>query len=345
MIEFTTECYFTVTSYLDDYLFIASSKEECNYMVRSFIQLCGRIGCPISDDKTEWATDAIIFLGILINGKDHCLCIPEEKRRKALGMIDWVIQNRKVTIRFVQQLTGMLNFLNRAIVPGRAFTKGMYDKLKLRDRQGNLLKQYHHMKLGESFIEDCRIWKQFLMNASASELCRPFIDLNQFAEAETLQFYSDVSLNRKLGMGSIYKNSWIQGYWGERFIDEESPNIEFLELFALVAAILTWGHCQELTNTRIIIFCDNQASQQMVNNLASNCSRCMKLIRILTLNNLQFNRRVFVKYVASKSNILADALSRGDMNRFWKNAPKTMDKKPCTLPPQIWPVSKVWFDE
>ena len=102
-------------------------------------------------------------------------------------------------------------------------------------------------------------------------------------------------------MGAIFNNSWIAGLWGRDFILNEKPSIEFLELFALVAAILTWGHF--LTNVRIIVFCDNQATLHMVNNLASNCAQCMKLIRILTLNNLQFNRRVFVKYVKSKDNV------------------------------------------
>ena len=344
LVEFATQCHFQVTNYLDDFLFISTSEEETNDMVRKFMELCNRMGCPISMDKMEWAASAIIFLGILLNGRIHTLSIPENKRVKALGMIDWALAKKKVTVKFIQQPTGTLNFINRAIVPGRAFTKRMYEKLRLRKASdGSLLKQFHHVSLNNSFLEDCKIWRQFLCQVTPTELRRPFIDINQFAEATTLNFFSDASLNSKLGMGAVFGNSWIIGMWGEKFIIEESPSIEFLELFALVAAVLTWGHAPELCNTRVIIYCNNQSTQQMVNSLGSQCPQCMKL-RILTLNNLQFNRRIFVKWVKSGDNILADALSCGDMACFWRNAPASMNKKPNTIPDVIWPVMKIWYD-
>ena len=118
----------------------------------------------------------------------------------------------------------------------------------------------------------------FLQNATAVELCCPFVDIDAFASAETLNLYSDASLQRKLGFGAIFGNRWIAELWGSDFIDKESPSIEFLELYALVAAILTWGHYPKLSNTRVIVFCDNQATLHMVNNLASSCPKCMKLI-------------------------------------------------------------------
>ena len=260
-------------------------------------------------DKTEWASTKLVFLGILINGVTHTLSIPENKRQKALELIRLAIIKKKVTIKFIQRLTGTLNFVNRAIVPGRAFTKGMYDKLKIKDRNGNSLRQHHHVNLGNEFLQDCKVWEIFLENASAVELCCPFVDINAFACASTLRFYSDASLNVNYSMGAIFKDRWITGLWGKEFIEQQSPSIEYLELFVLLAGILTWGDSPEMTNTRVIVFCDNQATLHMVNGLASNCRKCMKLIRILTLNNLQFNRRVFVKYVNTKSNILADALS------------------------------------
>ena len=74
-------------------------------------------------------------------------------------------------------------------------------------------------------------------------------------------------------------------------------------------AIVTWGHLPELCNTRIKVYCDNKSIRDMVNGLRSGSPSCLKLIRILTLNNLKFNRRVFIKYVKSKDNVLADAAS------------------------------------
>ena len=69
-------------------------------------------------EKTEWGTTLIVFLGILLNGRSYTLSIPMEKRNKAVQLIQTAISKRKVTVHFIQKLTGTLNFLNRAIIPG-----------------------------------------------------------------------------------------------------------------------------------------------------------------------------------------------------------------------------------
>ena len=80
-----------------------------------------------------------------------------------------------------------------------------------------------------------------------------------------------------------------------------------------------------------------------MNIYASDCMQSMKLIRILALNNLKFNRRVFVKYVKCKDNVLAHALSRFQFKRFWDNAPESMNELPDAICEEIYPVEKVWF--
>ena len=97
-------------------------------------------------------------------------------------------------------------------------------------------------------------------------------------------------------------------------------------MFAICAAILTWEN--RLTKTRIVIFSDNTGAIQMVNNLTSGCVQCMKLIRILSLNNLKFDRRVFIKHIKGKNNKLSDSLSRLKISKFFKLAPPTVNKFP-----------------
>ena len=91
------------------------------------MKICSKIGCLISAEKTQYADAVIEFLGTLLNGKLHLLAIPEDKRIKTVNLLKYTIHKKKVTINFVQKLTGTLNFLNRTIVPGRAFTRGMYE--------------------------------------------------------------------------------------------------------------------------------------------------------------------------------------------------------------------------
>ena len=120
-----------ISNYLDDFLFMALCQLICDGMVQEFLVVCDLIGCPVSIEKTEAALPWMVFLGILMDGSKKLLVIPFEKKVKALNLLNYALSKKKVTIRFVQQLAGTLNFLNRAMVPGRVFTRGMYHKLKL----------------------------------------------------------------------------------------------------------------------------------------------------------------------------------------------------------------------
>ena len=76
----------------------------------------------------------------------------------------------------------------------------------------------------------------------------------------------------------------------------------------------------------------------MINNNASKCHRCMYILRILTLNGLLYNRRVTVKYVKSKDNVLSDALSRLNWEKVRRFGPE-MNKQPDNLNDLVKPAS------
>ena len=95
-----------------------------------------------------------------------------------------------------------------------------------------------------------------------------------------------------------------------------------------------------MKNSRVIVFNDNQVVMNMVNKQTSKCDKCMKLIRILVLDNLITNRQTFVCYVSSRQNVLADTLSRMDMVRFCKYAPRNMAEQATPIPEAIWPIEK-----
>ena len=191
----------TIVNYLDDFLFIHTNRDECNNMVRKFLELCETVNCPVSEEKTECASTLMVFLGILLDGKNHCLAIPQDKKLKALNTIQIIKEQKKVTIKVVQKLTGLLNFLQRAVVPGCPFNRCMYDKLKLRNKKGELLKHYHHIKLDAGFKQDWIVWETFLKSDSI-HLCRPFVDFADNNE-EPIFFYSDASLSKELGYGAV----------------------------------------------------------------------------------------------------------------------------------------------
>ena len=108
----------------------------------------------------------MVFLGVLLDGESWSLVIPDDKKQKALDLLRWTVKTKKVTIHFVQQLTGTLNFLCKVIVSGRTFMRRMYDKLKLTNSHGEPLKKHHHITLDQGSLKDCKMWQIFLESAS-----------------------------------------------------------------------------------------------------------------------------------------------------------------------------------
>ena len=202
LVEFHAGTKGVVTNYLDDFLFIATSTQGCNKLVRIFLNICQAIQFPVSMDKTEWASLHVVFLGILLLGDKLKLSIPLDKQQKALGMLEYLINKKKAKISELERLAGFLNFLNKAIIPGRTFTRRMYSKFAgILNQDGKRvnrnIRSYHHVRLDNEFKNDCKVWVLFLNHLES--VCRPFSDVNLHVDMREVGFYSDASRNGLLG--------------------------------------------------------------------------------------------------------------------------------------------------
>ena len=203
----------TITNYLDDFLFIAYAKSVCNMMVTRFLDICSQIEVPVAEDKTEWVCSLMVFLGILLNSQTMTPGIPEEKRKRAIHLLSCLIDKKKATVNEIQKLCGYLNFLNRAIHPGKVFMRRMYAKysyLTDKSEKGKaVLKPYHHVRLDSEFKSDCLIWLRFLDNNSqlSKIVQRPMIDLNMFHSSKDIGFFTDASAAEIFGYGCVYGNN------------------------------------------------------------------------------------------------------------------------------------------
>ena len=148
-----------LTNYLDDFLFLALQKLYCDRLVSEFLKMCNDIGCPIAEEKTVWGSTKMVFLGILLDGQFRILAIPEEKCIKAINLLKDILHRKTATVKDLERLAGSLNFLCRAIFPGRTYIRRIYDKLV---GKTGPLKYYHHVRVDKEMKEDCRMWLEFL---------------------------------------------------------------------------------------------------------------------------------------------------------------------------------------
>ena len=335
-----TDC---VTNYLDDFLFAAPTQAGCNRMVRIFLNLCDRLGVPVALEKTEYARPKIVFLGILLDGSRFMLAVPEEKRLKAINWLDRMIDSQKSTVKEMERLTGLLNFLSKAVVPGRAFTRRMYAKFNVQKTE-NKLRSFHHVRLDREFKQDCIMWKTFLQRCEHATIARPYLDiLNKEDTAIRLQFHSDATANGQLGFGIIFESSWSYQKWEPGFVANFNPTIQFLELYALCVGVFTWA--DKLVNRRVIVFTDNEPSMNMINNTSGGCKFCMTLIRKLMMKCMDFNLRIFAEHVKGTENYLSDSLSRMKIDLFKEQAKtdgRIIDAEPTPINMELWPLSTYW---
>ena len=325
-------------NYLDDYFFAALLKSLCDWQVNHFIQLCREINFPISIEKTFWGTGQLVFLGFLLDTNRQIVCIPIEKIQKALELIEFFLNKKKVTVLQVQRLCGYLNFLCRCIAPGRAFTRRLYAMYT--GSKGQVLLPHHHVNVKSENKTDLIIWRDFLKHPNI--FCRPFTDYRMVTSDDILM-YSDASGNyRKCGFGAWCQTSYMYSTWEADFVTRVKPSIEYLELFGVTAGILTWIH--RFTNRHVTLFCDNKSVRDMINGSSARCKNCMYLIRLIVIKSLKHNVQVSVKYVESKKNDFADALSRMETKRIEKLKLKyNIERYPTRIPNEIWPMSKIWL--
>ena len=328
-------------NYLDDFLFIALLRWLCDRQTRVFLHLCEEINFPVSMEKTVWSCTHITFLGMLLDSDRQLILIPQEKLERALVQIERMLANckRKAKILDIQKLCGLLNFLTRAIYPGRPFLMRLYNSLSGEKTQK--LKQHHHVKLVKDVILDLEMWKVFLSTPVA--FCRLFIDIEGCEEISTLDWFTDSAKAFGKGFGGHHKTHWFYGLWPKNFLDKD-PSIEYLELYAVTVSVLLW--LKNFRNKRVVIFCDNESVVHMINNQSSKCGNCMILIRIVTLQCLLDNVRLYAKHLRTHLNGQANALSRNQLDRFFKLSNQVKikpDTYPEKFPEIVQCLDKLWI--
>ena len=325
-------------NYLDDFFFTALLKAVCDGQVKTFLDVCESIRFPVSMEKTFWGCTRITFLGLLIDTIHQIVSVPCEKVDKAIKLLTKCLQRRskKTTLGELQEITGFLNFLCKAVVPGRSFTRRLYN---VAEGAQHKLKKNHHLPITSEMRSDLELWLIFLQHPSVYS--RKFIDFDLSLTSDEVDFFTDASTS--LGCGGISDRDWFILEWDEEFMLENNPSINYLELYAVTIGIVNRIH--KYKNRRVIIFCDNISVVQMINNTTSKCKNCMVLIRIIVLQAITQNVKINAKHIPGVLNIWADMLSRLKYREFWETARKMGRKfgRTSPIPDILHPMEKIWL--
>jgi len=110
-----------VSHIIDDFLFVEPpNSDKCLLDLNCFSSLCSRLGVSLKPEKTILPTTTIIIYGIEFDSIKLECRLPVEKIVKTRNALENTQNKKKINLRSLQSLIGLLNFACNVVCPGRA---------------------------------------------------------------------------------------------------------------------------------------------------------------------------------------------------------------------------------
>jgi len=302
---------------LDDFLFINSSFSFCQGDLQRFQKMCTLLGVPLAPEKTVGPSTCLPFVGIELDTIQSEARLPPDKIEKCQEQISSMLNSSKATLRSFQSVIGLLNFACQVVLPGRPFLR------RLIDRTMGIRHPHFQVRVTKDCKKDLRTWLKFLQRYNG----RTFFLQEKILLSPHLNLYTDAA--GSWGFSGIYGTRWFYGKWST---PQEKTNIAVLELYPIVVAVNLYGH--SMANHCITFISDNEAVVAVINKATSKHQQIMALVRPLVLACLQHNILFKARHIPGVLNVLADSLSRLQVQRFKELAPWAKPS-PDPIPTQL----------
>ena len=273
------------------------------------------LGVPVADEKTIGPSQSLPYLGIDIDSARQEIRLPQDKLQELLQLLRGWACLRKCTKREVLSLIGSLSFAAKVVKPGRMFLR------RLIDLSTTVKRLDHHISLNADSKADIQWWLDFLPGWNG--VCMMQTDV---ISSPTLSLFTDAS---DLGFGALYGVKWFSHPFPAEFCNH---HISIRELFAIVAAVYTWG--TDWANMQILIFTDNEAITYVWRTGRSKDPVIMRLVRCLFLFTAKHNINILLQHIRGYYNLPADLLSRLQVARFHRVVPSACPL-PAVVPPEV----------
>ena len=303
-----------IVNYLDDFIIVASSEEECLRQRNVLIELMKFFGFKISDKKVTEPSRVCVFLGITIDSSKMELSLPKEKVEKLENFLTECRGKKFVSKKILQKIGGLMSFCSQVVRGGRTFSRRIFDLCSKAWNRGII-------RLDDETKKDLDWWLDFCKVFNCKSLIK-----NDCAD---FPMVSDASLK---GFGAWAGKDYFYGSWSG--VDNFSPgsehwegppqydnfhihkrNINVYELWPVLVGLRRWAYLYK--NTRVNAITDNMQVLAMLNTGRSKNKLCMEWLREIFWLCFIHNIEIFATYIRSADNVLADQLSRLD----YKNVP------------------------
>ncbi len=215
-------------------------------------------------------------------------------------------------------MAGRLQWATAVINAGRGFLRRLYDSFAfIKDPQTVI-------HVHEGLRSDLRVWAYFLQKHNGVVMMH---DQHKITSS-SLHLYTDAS---GWGAAGIMGNLWFQFRFGPIW---SVKNIAIRELYPIMVAVYVFA--EQLRDKHLVMYTDNYAVMQVINSQSSKCPGLMELIRQIVLVTLLHNIKFTSRHVPGVDNIIADELSRFQLDREELIA-GGLHSEPVPIPPALLP--------
>lgn len=294
---------------IDDFLFVGPpNSSKCGQDLNRFLSLCEKLGVPIKDEKTVQPSTVITIYGIEVDSHELECRLPLEKIIKIKTALNTSYKRKKIKLRELQSLIGLLNFACLVVCPGRTFLRRLIDLTK------GITNPSFYIRLNREARADLAAWKIFIDSFNGKSV---FLSDN-WLSSDHYRLYTDAS--GSVGYAAVFGCWWFAQKWPK---DLEQHQIAVKELFPITLTLEIWGHCME--NHKVLFLSDNQAIVEVINKKSCRDPILMSLVRRIVIAALHFNILFRAKHIPGKTNVVADHLSRFQFQKAKLVAPWLSD--------------------
>ena len=283
--------YFNIVVYLDDYIFVCSSYEECQRTMLALMRVLRELGFSINYNKVVGPAQKLVFLGIQIDTVNMTLSLPDPKITDLKVCLNKIFASDKVSKKKLQSLVGKLNWACQVIYGGRFHLR------RLLDRIVNLRLPSHRTRVTRDMKLDMLWWIAFLEQWNGTK------SMVQQRPA------TSVSIDASgLASGAYYRGLPVYAPWHVCWPAASDLHINHKEVLALEIAASQFAHLWE--NKTVYVHSDNQCAVACIRKGTSKHPLVMSSLRRVFWLSAIFNFRIKSVYYPGIRNSLADRCSR-----------------------------------
>ena len=280
-----------IVVYLDDFLIISKSKEQCALALHVLIKLLRKLGFSIHWGKVVDPTPIITFLGIELDSICMSLRLPHDKLASIREELQGFVNRKRTTKRQLQSLAGKLSWAASVVRGGRVFLRRIFNQI------GKLKCGYHRVLITSDIRYDIAWWLQLMVEFNGRSL---------LLDKRPIECVFTDACNE--GAGGSFGKDWFYFNWSQDWPEAGTFHINEKEVLAVVLAAYRWAPFWK--NKKIIIYSDNTVTVAAINKGTSRNTSIMKSLRSLFWLSVAHNFHLTTKFIQGARNVAADSASR-----------------------------------